>query len=296
MRRRQLIQGLAAALWLPSWAAQAATTSGQIPALLLAQSAPRDLTQLDLSRYLVSEKFDGVRAFWNGRLMFTRRGQPIQLPNGFAAHLPQRALDGELWMARGRFDAASAAVRRQQPLEAEWRQMRYMLFELPDGEGSFEQRVQVLHGLAAEAGGNSSNSNSGWRGLHAVPQERVANLADLQQRLATLVQAGGEGLVLHEAAAGYQTGRQPVLLKLKPQDDDEAVVLAHLPGEGRLAGLLGALRVRNSAGAVFLLGTGFSDAQRRAPPPLGATITYRYRGLTSKGLPRFASFLRLQEV
>ena len=291
MRRRQLIQGWAAAsCWAP-WVVPAAGKPSNIPALLLAQSAPRDLSQLDLSRYLVSEKLDGVRAFWTGRLMFTRHGQPIPLPDEFAAHLPQRALDGELWMARGRFDAASAAVRRQQPLGAEWRQLRYMLFELPDGEGSFEQRAQVLKTLAAAA-----TKDSNWSGLQALPQERVANLADLQQRLATLVQAGGEGLVLHEAAAGYQTGRQPVLLKLKPQDDDEAVVLAHLPGEGRLAGLLGALRVRNSSGVVFSLGTGFSDAQRRAPPPLGATITYRYRGLTSKGLPRFASFLRVQDV
>jgi DNA ligase-1 len=296
MRRRQLIQGCAAAsCWVP-WAVPAAGKPSNIPALLLAQSAPRDLSQLDLSRYLVSEKLDGVRAFWTGRLMFTRHGQPISLPDEFSAHLPQRALDGELWMARGRFDAASAAVRRQQPQEAEWRQLRYMLFELPDGEGSFEQRAQVLQTLAAEAGRSSSSGNSGWSGLQALPQERVVNLADLQQRLATLVQAGGEGLVLHEAAAGYQTGRQSVLLKLKPQDDDEAVVLAHLPGEGRLAGLLGALRLRNSSGVVFSVGTGFSDDQRRAPPPLGATITYRYRGLTSKGLPRFASFLRVQDV
>jgi DNA ligase-1 len=292
MRRRQLIQGWAATSCLSPWSLlPAAGKPSNIPALLLAQSAPRDLSQLDLSRYLVSEKLDGVRAFWTGRLMFTRHGQPIALPDEFAAQLPQRALDGELWMARGRFDAASAAVRRQQPLEAEWRQLRYMLFELPDGEGSFEQRAQVLQALATAA-----TQHSGWRGLQALPQERAVHLADLRQRLATLVQAGGEGLVLHEAAAGYQTGRQPVLLKLKPQDDDEAVVLAHLPGEGRLAGLLGALRVRNSSGVVFSLGSGFSDAQRRAPPPLGATITYRYRGLTSKGLPRFASFLRVQEV
>lgn len=293
MKRRQLIQGLAAASWLPPWAAQAGFDPGNIPALLLAQSAPSDLSQLDLSRYLVSEKLDGVRAFWSGRAMFTRRGQPIHLPDGFAAQLPQRALDGELWMARGRFDAASAAVRRQQPQEGEWRQMHYMLFELPGAEGSFEQRAQTLQALAAES---LTNSRSDWRGLQALPQERVADLADLRQRLATLVRGGGEGLVLHEAAAGYQTGRQPVLLKLKPQDDDEALVLAHVPGEGRLSGLLGAVRVRNSAGAVFLLGTGFTDAQRRMPPPLGATITYRYRGLTSKGLPRFASFLRVQEV
>ena len=254
--------------------------------MLLAQKAT-GLATLELGRYLVSEKLDGVRAYWDGSRMFTRHGQPIALPPWFATHLPARALDGELWMARGRFEATSAAVRRQSPADEEWRELHYMVFELPGAEGTFEQRAERLRALVAEAA---------WDGLQAVPQTRVADAAALQTRLASVVAGGGEGLMLHEADAPYLAGRNAALLKLKPQDDDEAVVLAQVPGVGRLKGMMGALQVRNAAGQVFSIGSGFTDAQRRTPPPVGASITYRYRGVTATGLPRFATFLRVQEV
>jgi DNA ligase-1 len=254
------------------------------PPLLLAQKAPAGL---DPSRYWVSEKLDGVRAYWDGQRLFTRHGQPIAAPGWFIAHLPAQALDGELWMARGKFEAASAAVRRQQPLDEEWRALHYMVFELPGAPGSFEQRAGLLRTLAAQAS---------WEGLQAVPQERLPDNAALQARLAAVVRAGGEGLMLHESSADYQSGRQPSLLKLKPHDDDEAVVLGHVAGAGRLQGMLGALRVRNAAGQEFSIGSGFTDAQRRTPPAIGSTVTYRYRGLTGSGLPRFATFLREQPL
>lgn len=261
-------------------AARRAAPARAAPALLLAHKAP---AEPEVGKYLVSEKLDGVRAYWDGNLMFTRSGLPIAVPAWFAARLPLRPLDGELWMGRGRFEAVSAAVRRRQPRESEWRQVRYMLFELPDGEGSFEQRAARLEQIAAAAG---------WEGLQAVPQARIASRAALRRRLAEVLREGGEGLMLHEAAAPYLTGRREVLLKLKPQDDAEARVLAHLPGQGRFEGQLGALRVRNEAGQVFLLGSGFSAAQRRAPPPVGSLVSYRYRGLAPDGMPRFPSFLR----
>lgn len=276
INKRLFLQAMAVAP-LGAWAATA-------PAVLLAERAP---AQIDVGRYLVSEKLDGVRGYWDGNLMFSRHGQPIALPAWFASHLPMRALDGELWMARGRFEATSAAVRRKKPLEAEWRALRYMVFELPGAPGSFEQRAERLRGIAADAA---------WDGLQAVAQTRVADAAELQRRLASVVQAGGEGLMLHEADAAYVTGRNAALLKLKPQDDDEARVLAQLPGSGRLNGMMGALRVRNSAGQEFQIGSGFSDAQRRSPPAVGSWVTYRYRGLTNTGLPRFATFLRVQEL
>jgi DNA ligase-1 len=69
-----------------------------------------------------------------------------------------------------------------------------------------------------------------------------------------------------------------------------------MPGKGRNAGVLGALRVKAADGREFSLGTGFTDAQRRNPPPLGSTVTYRYRELTDKGQPRFARFWRVRPV
>jgi len=79
-------------------------------------------------------------------------------------------------------------------------------------------------------------------------------------------------------------------------DDDDARVLAHLPGKGRHAGRMGALLVETPRGVRFRLGTGFTDRQRDNPPAVGQWVTYRYRGLTEAGVPRFASFLRVQEV
>ncbi|MET0519369.1 MAG: DNA ligase [Burkholderiaceae bacterium] len=281
--RRRLNEWLALGLLAPpAWAAVAQSPPPP-PPLLLAHKAPPGL---DPAPYLVSEKLDGVRAYWDGRAMHSRQGHPMALPAWFAERLPARALDGELWIGRGRFEAASAAVRRVQPRDEEWRQLHYMLFELPAAPGSFEQRCAELRRIEADAR---------WDGLRAVPQERVADAAALSRRLSAVVAGGGEGLMLHAADAPYRSGRDAVLLKLKPQDDDEAVVLGHVAGAGRLAGTLGALRVRSVDGREFLLGSGFTDAQRRAPPPVGAVVTYRYRGLTSKGLPRFASFVRVQE-
>jgi DNA ligase 1 len=130
--------------------------------------------------------------------------------------------------------------------------------------------------------------------LHEIEQFSVVDRNSLQKRMKEVVKAGGEGLVLHRADALYETGRSDTLLKVKPWDDAEAVVIGSLPGKGKYAGVLGALRVRTPDGREFGLGSGFSDEQRREPPALGTTVTYRYRGLTNAGLPRFASFLRVR--
>jgi DNA ligase-1 len=236
--------------------------------------------------FLVSEKFDGVRAVWDGQVLRARSGAVLSAPAWFLARLPAEPLDGELWLGRGRFDALSAGVRRAEPLDDEWRALRYLVFDLPEAAGTFAQRAERLRQLINAVG---------WEQLVAVEQLQLGSAAELQARLDAVVGAGGEGLVLHRADALWVGGRSDALLKLKPQDDAEAVVIGHLPGKGRHTGRLGALRVRTPDGREFKLGSGLSDAERDAPPPLGATVTYRHRGLTRSGLPRFASFLRMRD-
>jgi DNA ligase-1 len=124
----------------------------------------------------------------------------------------------------------------------------------------------------------------------------VADAAALQGLLKHTVAQGGEGLVLHRANALWSPGRSDALRKLKPLPDDDARVVAQLPGKGRHAGRLGALLLEMSDGQRFALGTGFSDAQRDDPPAVGSVVTYRYRDRTPKGLPRFASFLRVRPL
>ncbi|ACB34977.1 ATP dependent DNA ligase [Leptothrix cholodnii SP-6] len=296
-RRRWLAWGLAQA-----WAVPMAGALGSLglrhdsaraeplapvpPALLLARPAGPDL---DVSSHLVSEKLDGVRAFWSGRQLLLRSGIPIRAPADFTARLPTRALDGELWLGRSRFDAMSALIRREHSADDPlWREVRYAVFELPDAPGDFAQRHRAMRELLP--------GTDAVAGAHVVQQRRLDDRQELDRWLAEVIAAGGEGLMLHRADAPYVTGRSDWLLKLKPQLDAEAMVIGHLPGKGRHAGRLGALRVRTPDGREFALGSGLSDAERDDPPAPGRWVTYRYRGLTNSGLPRFATFWRMHDL
>lgn len=274
-------------LWCWLFVAQfvgAAETPPAPPPLLLA-NVLREGT--DVTQYWVSEKLDGVRAVWNGRELHFRSGNRVNAPAWFTEALPPQPLDGELWLWRGEFDRLSGIVRKDHPDDSEWRQVRYMLFELPEAAGTFSQRIEQMQEIVAQA-------QIPW--LQVIDQFRVRDREELQQRLAKVLKQRGEGLMLHRADALYATGRSDDLLKLKPWLDAEATVIEHLPGKGKYRGMLGALRLEMPNGTRFNLGTGFSDAVRRNPPPVGSLVTYRYRELNPNGVPRFASYLRVREV
>lgn len=252
--------------------------------LLLAET---ETGQSDVSLFLVSEKLDGVRAFWDGRVLQTRAGLIINAPAWFVENFPSRPLDGELWLGRGQFDQLSGAVRRSAPNDTEWRQIRYLVFELPQAPGTFRDRAEALRKEVDQA-------HVPW--LQAVEQFEVTNRKSLDLKLEEILKLGGEGLMLHRADALYTTGRSDVLLKMKLWHDAEAKVIGHQPGKGKYSGMLGALKVRTVEGVEFMLGTGFNDAERRNPPAVGSVVTYRYRELTTRGVPRFASFYRAREI
>ncbi|WP_069040589.1 DNA ligase [Methyloversatilis sp. RAC08] len=254
------------------------------PALMHAQ---RHHDGIDPAAYWVSEKLDGVRAVWDGRVLRFRSGRPIAAPAWFTASLPAVPLDGELWIARGRFDVLSGVVRRDVPDDVDWQPVRYLLFDLPGAPGDFSQRLARLKHIVADAG-------LPW--LQAVPQQRVADRAELASRFAEVVAGGGEGLMLHRADALWTAGRSDALLKLTPFFDAEAAVTGHVPGKGRHRGRLGALEVVDAEGRRFRIGSGFSDASRIAPPAIGTQVTYRYRELTARGLPRFPVFVRVRDL
>jgi DNA ligase-1 len=256
----------------------------EAPAAMLALRAPADV---DPAPYWVSEKLDGVRALWDGRALRFRSGREIAVPDGFLAALPAQPLDGELWLGRGRFDELSGIVRREQPDPAAWRAVRYMVFDLPGAPGAFSERLARMTQIVGKAGVD-------W--LQVVPQSRLTDRVALRRLFDDVVAGGGEGLMLHRADAHWTAGRSDALLKLTPWLDAEATVLGHLPGRGRHRGRLGALDVRTSDGRRFRIGSGFSDAQRVGPPPVGAEVTYRYRELTRGGLPRFPVFLRVRDL
>ncbi|WDS34698.1 DNA ligase [Pseudoxanthomonas sp.] len=253
------------------------------PRLMLASGYHGHVAVAD---YLVSEKLDGVRGRWDGQALWTRGGARINAPAWFTRGWPRVPLDGELWIGRGQFDAASALIRTGDPADPAWHDLHFMLFDLPTDPGPFDARVARMRSLVATSASPQ---------LRMVAQQRFASVTALDAEFARVVAAGGEGLMLHRRDAHYLVGRSDALLKYKPYDDAEARVVAHAGGKGKYAGKLGALLVRSADGRNFRIGGGFTDAQRAAPPPVGAWVTYRYNGLTSKGLPRFARFLHVRD-
>ena len=241
---------------------------------------------MDVRQFLVSEKFDGVRAVWNGQQFHSRAGNVINAPTWFTKGLPKTPLDGELWLARGKFEALSSAVRKDLPVDEEWRGITYLVFELPEATGTFQARATRISEIVKKAN---------LPQLKAVAQIRLNDEAALKAKLKQVVALGGEGLMLHKADAPYLTGRSDVLLKLKLRYDAEAKVVGHTPGRGKYKGKLGALEVVTPEGIHFKLGTGFSDAQRENPPKIGSMVTYSYLDKTKLGKPKFASFMRVRD-
>ncbi len=248
-----------------------------LPTLQLAQIYQN---QQQVAGFWISEKLDGVRAFWDGKQLRSRSGQWIKLPQKLVQQLPAYALDGELWAGRGQFQQVMRAL---QPgaADALWQTIRLMVFDAPQQPGTFTERLQFLQQhLPLTAF------------VQLVPQQQLQTQAQLEQLLQQVVAEGGEGLMLHKGNALYQSGRVSHLQKLKLVEDAEARVVAHLPGKGQFSGMMGALLVELADGRRFKLGSGFTVAERKNPPEIGALVTFRYQGLTHKGTPRFAVFLR----
>ena len=239
----------------------------------------------EVNGWWMSEKLDGMRGYWTGKEFISRSGHIIHAPPWFTINFPTTALDGELWMAREHFQALISIVRKKNAGD-EWKKVRYFIFDAPLIQDGFEKRLKYANQ---------------WFNKHPNPYTEVLkqtlckNQAHLQQTLTDIESRGGEGIMLRKSKSPYTIGRSKDLLKVKRFQDTEARVIEHLPGKGKYAGLLGSLLVELPNGIRFSIGSGFSDQERTSPPPIGSTITFKYQGFHSSGIPRFATFLRIRE-
>jgi DNA ligase-1 len=263
--------------------AKPAKANTQAPPLLLAESWD---SVIDPTGWWLSEKLDGVRAFWDGKQFRSRLGNAFHAPDWFIAGLPDTPLDGELWLGRKMFQRAVSIVRRQDKGD-HWKEIRYVVFDAPELEKGFEQRLEFVQEVVRD-----------HQPAYALAHEhqRCQGLDHLRAELARLEALGGEGLMMRRAGSRYESGRSATLLKVKNFRDAEARVLKHQAGAGRHKGRLGALLVELPDGTTFSVGTGFSDAEREAPPPLGSLITFRYQELSEAGVPRFPSYVGVREA
>ena len=248
------------------------------PPLLLAQTWESDV---DLSGWWMSEKLDGVRAYWDGKGFWSRQGNAFLAPEWFIEKLPDFPLDGELFGGRKAFQRTVSIVRRTDKSD-DWKEMAFVVFDAPAVDAPFEERMKVCQGALEKAG----SAYARW-----LPQEVCRDTEHLRAELARVEALGGEGLMLRKPGSRYEAGRSTTLYKVKSFRDDEARVVGHVAGAGRHKGRLGALEVEMRDGTRFSVGTGFSDAERANPPPVGTIITFRYQELSRDGVPRFPSYV-----
>jgi len=248
-------------------------------------------TVSDISQYYVSEKLDGIRGYWNGKQLITRQGNLINSPSWFTLHWPTYPMDGELWIKRDTFQPLLSCVSKNKAEENKktscWKNVRFMMFDLPTHSGKFSLRVKKMRTLLTKV-------TSPY--LAMINQIKFNNMNELDLFFNDIVVAKGEGLMLHFAGAFYKNGRNSALMKLKKNQDAEATVIAHTQGKGKYQGQLGAIQVKTAKGIIFKIGTGFSDKQRANPPQIGTIITFKYNGLTQAGVPRFARFWRIKSA
>ena len=247
------------------------------PPLLLAESWN---PQTDPRGWWLSEKLDGVRAYWDGKQFLSRNGNRYVAPEWFTRGLPDTPLDGELWVGRKQFQRTVSIVRRGDAAEV-WREVRYLVFDAPALAQPFEQRQAAVTKLLA------SNQPPYALGLAQSVCQSAEHLTRELHRIEAL---GGEGLMLRRPASLYEPRRSATLLKVKSFHDCEAIVIGHEPGKGRHKGRVGALLAELPNGIRFACGAGLSDAQRDLPPAIGETITVKYQELTDGGVPRFPVF------
>lgn len=264
----------------PSKASKAGTGKAEAtpPPVLLAHVWENDV---DLVGWWMSEKLDGVRAYWDGRRFVSRLGNEYVAPAWFIQGLPDTPLDGELWVGRKQFQRCVSIVRKQEAHD-EWREVRYLIFDAPAHKAPFEERLQHIQETLAR-------HKPAYAQYHT--HEICRGVDHMRQELRRVEALGGEGLMMRRPRSHYEVGRSHSLLKVKSFHDAEARVIGHQPGTGKHKGRLGALLVEMPNGTQFAVGTGLSDAERNRPPAIGSIITYRYQELSDGGVPRFPSYV-----
>lgn len=264
---------------------------------------------LESARYLVSEKYDGVRGVWDSKRLTTKRGNPINVPKCFTDQLPPFALDGELWLGYGRFEEIASLVSTQDSVCEQWRDVVYLIFDSPscggkDTQCTLSERLETVRAFLS----THHSPNVRLITQHILePQDSQTLDRYVRDMLGEIVRSGGEGLIIRPDEIGYRSGRAKNAFKLKPHTDSECKVIGYTQGNGRLQGKVGAIvceQVLQNSGDIplpsawhgkritFKIGSGLSDTIRANPPKIGTIITYQYNGFSKNAIPKHTRFVR----
>jgi len=241
-----------------------------------------DKSKHNITNWYMSEKLDGIRAYWNGKELISKNGNEIYAPFWFTKDFPPFELDGELWSKREDFENIQNIVLDKNPT-SKWNEITYNIFEVPNTNGNFYKRLEKI---------NSWLEKNPNKFIKIIPQKICKNETDLDNYLKELIDKKAEGIMLKNPNLDYFTGRNENILKVKKFYDEEGLVIGlNYTKEKKFK----SLKLKLENGIIFNLGGGFSDIQRENPPKIGDIVTFKYYDLTKNNKPKFASFLRIRK-
>lgn len=261
--------------------------------LLLNKISEQEIQKKNFNGYLMSEKLDGVRGIWEAGKFKTRQDNPIHTPSYFTYNFPSFKLDGELWIARAKFDEVSALIRSDNLDSSLWKSVTYNVFDVPNACEEFKlapctlsNRLKVLERYLQQ------NPNPYIKIIKQIP---IKDQEHLKEFYKDIIFNKGEGVVIRKDFAPYEKGRSKNALKLKPYEDAECKVIAYTEGKGKFQDKIGALLCQMPDDRVIKIGSGLKDKDRENPPKIGSIVTYKFNGLTKNSLPRFPVFLHIRD-
>lgn len=268
-----------------------------------------------------SEKWDGIRALWDGEKMISRGsglGKPkvyTYIPEWFRRTLPPGIpLDGEIWIGRGLFQKTSRLSTlkpgksySQDDIDSIWLGKEdppvvFKVFDIPNDPRPFEKRMKYLQTIVKDR--KECWKKLAYPGKKSFPiqfteQVKINSIEQLISLYKKLTTEGAEGIMLRAHGSPYETKRSKYMLKYKIKEDSECIVRGYVLGEGRLTGMLGSLRCELlkdgvPSGVFTQIGTGFTDSQRtnynnknsKEYIPIGSVVSFSYMEMTDDGVPR----------
>lgn len=267
-----------------------------------------------------SEKYDGYRAQWiAGQRNFLSRSSKVfeGAPDWFKMAMPpDRNIDGELWVGREKFEAMGV-VRRKKPEPDEWIPVKFVVYDLPDEEKPFEERLKILQKVVKDMHVRwnilrkklPAPFNEVECPLIFAKQTTVKSEEHLDEMYKSVIQNGGEGIMLKNPDSLYVNGRSPDMVKVKPSFDVEAVIIDYKMGKGKYKNMLGGFECKplinmdtyhvidNKEKHEFTT-SGMDDSIRenyKITHPVGTVITITHNGYTDSGKPRFARYIRKRD-
>jgi DNA ligase 1 len=246
--------------------------------------------------WYLSEKYDGYRAIWDGKNFRSRNNNVFNAPKWFSDWLPPGvSLDGELFLGREKFQNCGI-FRKKNPIDEEWKDVTYQIFDTPGHLGLFEERQEFIKKLIKKR----CNLSKGKCPLILTQQTLIKSEKQVEEAFEDLTNKGAEGIMLRCPKSPYIGKRTAHLLKYKQLFDAECKIIGYKNGTGKYKNMLGAFKcelVKDNKIKFDI--SGMNDDIRKnylKTHPIGTIVTFKYMGLSNIGVPRHPVYLRIRQT